>query len=217
MRSSTLSKATMGRLPLYLQFIRTVQTENVSSATVARALGLGEVQVRKDLASICPAGMPTIGYPTERLREDLEAVLGMKQTIPAVVVGAGKLGRALMAYDGFREYGLEIAAAFDTRVTDSSHERKPILPMEEMSGWCREHEVHIGILTVPAGAAQEAADQMVNSGITAILSFVSVPIRVPDTVTVKHENIALSLACLKIVAGMSNETTEEDSHGSEDL
>ena len=199
MRSSTLSKATMGRLPLYLQFIRTVQTENVSSATVARALGLGEVQVRKDLASICPAGMPKIGYPTERLREDLEAVLGMKQTIPAVVVGAGKLGRALMAYDGFREYG------------------KPILPMEEMSGWCREHEVHIGILTVPAGAAQEAADQMVNSGITAILSFVSVPIRVPDTVTVKHENIALSLACLKIVAGMSNETTEEDSHGSEDL
>ena len=217
MRSSTLSKATMGRLPLYLQFIRTVQTENVSSATVARALGLGEVQVRKDLASICPAGMPKIGYPTERLREDLEAVLGMKQTIPAVVIGAGKLGRALMAYDGFREYGLEIAAAFDTRVTDSSHERKPILPMEEMSGWCREHEVHIGILTVPAGAAQEAADQMVNSGITAILSFVSVPIRVPDTVTVKHENIALSLACLKIVAGMSNETTEEDSHGSEDL
>ena len=70
MRSSTLSKATMGRLPLYLQFIRTVQTENVSSATVARALGLGEVQVRKDLASICPAGMPKIGYPTERLRED---------------------------------------------------------------------------------------------------------------------------------------------------
>ena len=217
MRSSTLSKATMGRLPLYLQFIRTVQTENVSSATVARALGLGEVQVRKDLASICPAGMPKIGYPTERLREDLETVLGMKKTIPAVVVGAGKLGRALMAYDGFREYGLEIAAAFDTRATDQSRERKPILPMEQMTGWCHEHDVHIGILTVPAGAAQEAADQMVNSGITAILSFVSVPLRVPENVTVKHENIALSLACLKIVAGMSNETTEEDSHGSEDL
>ena len=74
MRSSTLSKATMGRLPLYLQFIRTVQTENVSSATVARKLGLGEVQVRKDLASVCTAGMPKIGYPTRRLREDLEAV-----------------------------------------------------------------------------------------------------------------------------------------------
>ena len=217
MRNGMISKATIGRLPLYLQFIRTVKTEMVSSATVARHLGLGEVQVRKDLASICPAGMPKIGYPTGRLREDLEAVLGMKQTIPAVVVGAGKLGRALMAYDGFREYGLEIAAAFDTRAVGSSPERKPVLPMEQMSGWCREHDVHIGILTVPAGAAQEAADQMVNSGITAILSFVSVPIRVPDSVTVKHENIALSLACLKIAAGMSNETTEEDSHGSEDL
>ena len=216
MRSSTLSKATMGRLPLYLQFIRTVQTENVSSTAVARALGLGEVQVRKDLASICPAGMPKIGYPTERLREDLETVLGMKKTEPAVVVGAGKLGRALMAYDGFQEYGLEIAAAFDANVPDENG-GKTILPMEQMSVWCRNHNVHIGILTVPAGAAQEAAEQMVNSGITAILSFVSVPIRVPDSVTVKHENIALSLACLKIVAGMSNETTEEDSHGSEDL
>ena len=111
MRNGTISKATIGRLPLYLQFIRTVRTEMVSSATVARHLGLGEVQVRKDLASVCPAGMPKIGYPTERLLNDLEAVLGMKQTVPAVVVGAGKLGRALMAYDGFREYGLEIAAA----------------------------------------------------------------------------------------------------------
>ena len=103
MRNGTISKATIGRLPLYLQFIRTVKTEMVSSATVARHLGLGEVQVRKDLASVCPAGMPKIGYPTERLLNDLEAVLGMKQTVPAVVVGAGKLGRALMAYDGFRE------------------------------------------------------------------------------------------------------------------
>ena len=182
----------------------------VSSATVARHLGLGEVQVRKDLASVCPAGMPKIGYPTERLLNDLEAVLGMKQTVPAVVVGAGKLGRALMDYDGFREYGLEIAAAFDACPADALHERKPVLTMEQMPGWCREHDVHIGILTVPAEAAQEVADQMVNSGITAILSFASAPIRVPAAVTVKHENIALSLACLKIAASMADQTTEED-------
>ena len=154
--------------------------------------------------------MPKIGYPTERLLNDLEAVLGMKQTVPAVVVGAGKLGRALMAYDGFREYGLEIAAAFDACPSDAFHEKKPVLTMEQMPGWCREHDVHIGILTVPAVAAQEVADQMVNSGITAILSFASAPIRVPAAVTVKHENIALSLACLKIAASMADQTTEED-------
>ena len=216
MRSRTLSKATMGRLPMYLQFIRVVRTEYISATTVARNLGLGEVQVRKDLASICPAGMPKIGYPTERLREDLETVLGMKKTEPAVVVGAGKLGSALMAYDGFQEYGLEIAAAFDANVPDEIH-GKPILPMDRMNDWCRSHDVHIGILTVPAAAAQEAADRMVSSGITAILSFVSVPIRVPESVTVKHENIALSLACLKIMASMSNQTAEEDSNGSQDL
>ena len=214
--TGTLSKATMGRLPLYLQFIRGVQAEHVSSAAVARSLGLGEVQVRKDLASVCPAGMPKVGYPTGRLREDLEAVLGMKKTEPAVIVGAGKLGRALMAYDGFREYGLEIAAAFDAHVQGGTRD-KPILPMEQMAEWCRSRGVHIGILTVPAAAANEAAARMVASGITAILSFVSVPVRVPEYVTVKHENIALSLACLKIAAGLPNQITEEDSHGSQDL
>ena len=210
MQSNMLSKATMGRLPLYLQFVRSVKTETVSSTAVAHGLGLGEVQVRKDLASVCPAGMPKVGYPAERLRSDLERVLGMKHTVPAVIVGAGKLGRALMEYDGFREYGMEISAAFDISGTDEIHEKIPILKADQMRRWCLLHDVHLGILAVPADAAQEAAETMADSGITAILNFAPCPVHVPEHVTVRQENIALSLAYLKLVACTPGRIKEED-------
>lgn len=210
MQSSTLSKATVGRLPLYLQFVRTVQGETVSAATIARSLGLGEVQVRKDLASICPAGMPKVGYPSARLRADLEKVLGMKRIVPAAIVGAGRLGRALMEYDGFKDYGLEIAAAFDINGTDETHEGVPILKMEEMRRWCLLHEVRLGILAVPAAAAQQAAETMADSGMTAILNFAPCPVHVPEHVTVMQENIALSLAYLKMIACTPGQIKEED-------
>ena len=112
---STLSKATLGRLPMYLQFIRVLNTEKVSSAQIARALGLGEVQVRKDMASVCAAGLPKVGYPVAALRRDMEKALGVDVPAAAVIVGAGKLGTALMEYEGFQEYGLEIVAASGPR------------------------------------------------------------------------------------------------------
>ena len=173
MQSSTLSRATMGRLPLYLQFVRTVKTEMVSSAAVARGLGLGEVQVRKDLASICTAGMPKVGYPSDRLRSDLEKVLGMQHTEPAVIVGAGRLGRALMEYDGFREYGMEISAAFDISGTDESHEGIPILQMDQMRRWCLlhveahalQHQVVVGVpFVLGVGGAEEVLVEVVAYG-----------------------------------------------------
>ena len=110
---STLSKATLSRLPMYLQFVRCVNTEKISAAQIARGLGLGEVQVRKDLASICTAGLPRVGYPAAALRQDMEKALGVDRPAPAVIVGAGRLGTALMEYDGFSDYGIQIIAAFD--------------------------------------------------------------------------------------------------------
>ncbi len=109
---STLSKATLGRLPMYLQFIRRMDAEKVSATQIAKGLGLGEVQVRKDLASVCTAGLPKVGYPVSILRRDMEKALGVDVPVPAVIVGAGKLGTALMDYDGFSDYGVDIAAAW---------------------------------------------------------------------------------------------------------
>ncbi len=198
---SMLSRATLGRLPLYLQFIRATDTEKVSAAQIARGLGLGEVQVRKDLASVCDAGLPKVGYPAAALCRDMEKALRVDAPVSAVIVGAGRLGTALMEYDGFREYGVEIIAAFDRTPVSVLHGRVPVYPMQQLACFCASRHVQAGILTVPAASAQSAADEMTAAGLTAILNFAPAPIKVPTGVTVHQENIALSVAYLHMTAG----------------
>ena len=214
---STLSKATLGRLPMYLQYICGMDTEKVSATQIAKGLGLGEVQVRKDLASVCTAGLPKVGYPLSTLRLDMEKALGVNVPVSAVIVGAGKLGSALMEYDGFREYGVEIIAAFDRSASAfSPHGHVPVYPMDQLAAFCASHCVETGVLTVPAAAAQAAAEEMTAAGLKAILNFAPYPIRVPSHVTVHPVNIALSLAYLHLAAGETGKQEEEEEHGNQD-
>ena len=216
---NTVSKATLGRLPMYLQFIRGMSAEKVSATQIAKGLGLGEVQVRKDLASVCAAGLPKVGYPVAALRRDMEKALKTNAPTCAIVVGAGKLGSALMEYDGFGEYGMEIIAAFDKNAAASPlfHGRVPVYPMDQLAGFCTSHQVQTGILTVPAASAQSAAEEMVRSGLKAILNFAPFPIKVPSHVTVHQENIALSLAYLQMTASESRKQEKEEQYGTKSI
>lgn len=193
-----LSKATLGRLPVYLRYLRSVQTEYISSAAIAKALGFGEVQVRKDLAAVSGRGKPKVGYPAAALIKQLENCLGQKHREPAILVGAGRLGRALLDYEGFTDYGVEITAAFDlTDTVQHSVGGKPIYPVREMQSYCFQNGIRIGILTVPGSAAQEVCDLMVKSNISALWSFAPVSLKLPDNVILLQENLALSLAHLQ--------------------
>jgi len=213
-----LSKATLGRLPMYLQFIRGVGMENVSATQIARELGLGEVQVRKDLASICTAGLPKVGYPVPALRRDMEKALGMDVPVSAVIIGAGKLGSALMEYDGFTEYGVKIVAAFDRNTSACTfHGRIPVYPMDQLAAFCASHHIQMGILTVPADAAQAAVDEMTTAGLTAILNFAPHPIKAPSYVTVHSVNIALSLAYLHLAASETGKQEKEEQYGNQSI
>ena len=112
-----ISKATLSRIPVYLELLRSLSEEryeHISATSIARKLSLGEVQVRKDLASISGAGKPKLGYVTAELIENLENCLGSDNLTSAVLVGAGKLGKALLDYDEFEKFGIRIAAAFDS-------------------------------------------------------------------------------------------------------
>lgn len=195
-----VSKATLGRLPVYLEYLKSIEgtRKTVSATSVARALGLGEVQVRKDLASVSGEGRPRIGYVTSELISSIRVQLGSRGGCKAAIVGAGKLGRALLDYGGFGEYGIEIAAAFDINVdsTEESPTGKPIYPMNDFSYICLMEEIKIGIITVPKDSAQSVADLMVKSGIAAIWSFAPLALSVPENVALKEENLALSLAHL---------------------
>ena len=197
-----ISKSVLKRLPGYHAYLKTIQNSDspyISATAIANALDMGEVQVRKDLAMVSDGGRPKVGYVRERLIEDIEQFLGYDNTTDAILVGAGRLGQALLGYSGFDEYGLNILAAFDIRPeTKRKDSGKPILPLDQMVPFCQEHKILMGIITVPTEFAQEACDRMIQAGIKAIWTFSPTHLDVPDHVMVHNENMANSLAILSM-------------------
>lgn len=202
MKTKNVSKNQLRRLPFYLSYLKSKYQEGVmyiSSPQIALGLELSEEQVRKDLALISKScGKPKTGRSVETLIMDLEEYLGYKNISKAVIVGAGHLGSALIAYQGFAKYGLDIMAAFDnnplkigTMVGD-----KNIYSLDSLEEVCKSQSVEIGIITVPAEAAQEVCNRLVNLGVRAIWNFAPIKLDVIDSVIVQNENMASSLAVL---------------------
>ena len=197
-----ISKAVLKRLPGYLAYLKSTQDQEspyISATALANALGMGEVQVRKDLASVSDGGRPKIGYLRESLIDDIEQFLGYDNTTDAVLIGAGRLGQALMGYKGFEEYGLNVLAAFDTNpATDHTDDGKPIYHIDQLEQFCRVHKVLMGIITVPDRHAQAVCDKLIDCGIKAIWNFAPIHLEVPSNILVQSENMATSLAVLSM-------------------
>lgn len=201
MAAKEISRSTVKRLPTYLTYLKSLPPESgahISATALAAALGMGEVQVRKDLALVSAGGRPKIGYLRESLIRDLEEFLGYGNTNDAVLVGAGKLGQALLGYSGFAEYGLNIVAAFDIDETCTGTEKsgKPVYHVSALADFCRSRNIRIGIITVPAEMAQTVCDQLIAGGIQAIWNFAPKHLDVPEHILVQSENMAASLALL---------------------
>ena len=197
--TQNISKHTLQRLPMYLSYIKGLPEDapkNISATTIAEALQLNDVQVRKDLASVSSSGKPKVGYNVKDLIAEPEAFLGYNDIDNAVIVGAGSLGKALLNYSGFKAYGLNIIAAFDLCEEPTEFQGKTVFPIAQLESYCRKVNIHIGIITVPASSAQEICDLLVNSGIRAIWNFAPVHLVVPDGILVQNENMASSLALL---------------------
>ena len=200
METVKISKKLLKRLPVYLAHLKSIpESTNVSATSMAKALNLGDVQVRKDLAKVSDAGRRRTGRSREQLIRDIEEYLDFAAQTGTVIVGAGKLGRALLDYDGFEESGLNIMAGFDLEpCAEHSEGGKPIYPMNRLEHFCRHYDVHIGVITVPAESAQSVCDALVACGITAIWNFAPVHLQVPDYVIVQSENLAVSLSALRV-------------------
>jgi redox-sensing transcriptional repressor len=202
MERKDISKSVLKRLPGYVAYLRTLSdsaSPYISATALANALGMGEVQVRKDLAMVSDGGRPKIGYLRESLIEDIEQFLGYDNTTDAVLIGAGKLGQALLGYNGFDAYGLNILAAFDAKPSaDATDDGKPIYPMAQLENFCRANKVLMGIITVPTQYAQEVCDQLIACGIKAVWNFAPTHLEVPSNILVQNENMATSLAVLSM-------------------
>jgi len=202
MQKKEISKAVLKRLPGYLSYLKSIPEDAspyISATGLANALGMGEVQVRKDLAMVSDGGRPKIGYLRESLIEDISQFLGYDNTTDAILVGAGKLGQALLGYSGFAAYGLNILAAFDAAVSAQQVvEGKTVYPVEQLESFCRQNNVLMAIITVPAAHAQEVCDRLIKCGIKAVWNFAPTHLDVPGGILVQNENMATSLAVLSV-------------------
>lgn len=196
------SKSTLKRLPFYLNVLKKKQQEgelSISSSQIAKELGLNDVQVRKDLATASKlGGKPKVGYDIVELITDIQDYLGCGRIDKAVLVGVGSLGKALLGYKGFKDYGLEIVEAFDSASGVVGNEIKGIKvsPLSSLKTSIEANDVRIGIITVPSDAAQDVCSELVESGIKAIWNFAPIILSVPEGIIVQNENMASSLAVL---------------------
>ena len=201
-RDTCLTIQALQRMPYYLNYLKRAKEEgrkDVSAAAIASELGLSDVLVRKDIASVSTKhGRPKAGFQVETLIGDIENYMGYHTTKEAVLVGAGSLGKALLRNREFEMYGLRIVAAFD--VKRSMFHKKiggiEVFSTSRLKEYCLRQNIRIGIITVPAEAAQTVADAMVDGGIKAIWNFAFVKLNVPEGVLVQNEDLASSLAML---------------------
>ncbi len=199
---ANISRATIGRMPSYLRFLKEKELageRTISSTAIAEELNLNAVQVRKDLAVISSvAGKPKLGFEIADLIADINCFLGYDNVTDAVLVGAGGLGRALVGYGGFKNYGLNIVAAFDSspELIGKSFGGVQVFDAAETSRLVRRLNVLIGIIAVPKEAAQQVADELVEGGVRAIWNFAPTHLVLPQKVAVKNEDMAASLAIL---------------------
>ncbi len=199
---ATVSIQALKRMPYYLQHLKKLESdgvESISAPYIADILKLNEIQVRKDFAAISTTrGKPKSGFKIKELIFNMENFLGYNNNDDAVLIGVGSLGKALLSYNGFEHYGMNIVAAFDISKNIIGNEvgGKKVLHVEKTSEICRRLNIHIGIITVPEETAQIVCDQLVAGGVSAIWNFAPVHLSAPENILIQNENMAASLALL---------------------
>jgi redox-sensing transcriptional repressor len=193
-----LSRASVGRLSLYLRRLEGLLrqgTTKVSSSLLGESLGVTDAQVRKDLASLGNLGHPGIGYAAPELIAAIRRTLGIDREWRVALVGVGNLARALLRYHGFGERGFRVVALFDADPSKVGQhlEELEIHPPERMTAVIAQTRAELGVLTVPAGAAQAAAEALVAAGIRGLLSFAPGVLRLPAGVHVVSVDLAVQL------------------------
>ena len=196
-----ISDSTVRRLALYLRFLEHSATQGlttISSAELARRGGTTSAQVRKDLSFFGSFGKRGLGYSVPELAARIRDILGLKRTHRVVLVGAGKMGGALLHYRGFRQHGFDLAAIYDKdpRKIGARSNGLVVRDIRLLEADLKKEPSDIAILVTPAEAAQEVTDRLVRAGVKAILNFAPVPLVVPNDVAVQSVNMALELETL---------------------
>lgn len=197
-KRTQIPRKSIYRLSIYqrcLERLKINSVETVSSSALAKAAGVKSTQLRKDLAHFGQFGVRGLGYNVNALADVIVDVLGTSSLQAVVLVGMGNLGAALSRYAGFGKEGFEISAAFEADPQRAKTVRAgvPVFPAVQMSAYVIENQVKMAILAVPGEVAQSVTNELVSSGVQAILNFSPIHLKVPDHVVVNSVDLALEL------------------------
>jgi len=199
-----IAESTVRRLSLYLRFLEEFEEQGastISSAALATRGGTTSAQVRKDLSFFGSFGKRGLGYEVPILKAQLREILGLDRRYRVVVVGAGKIGSALVQYGGFRDRGFDLVAIYDNdpKKIGRTWNDLSVRDVSQLDRDLKQERADIGAVVTPADAAQAVADRLVAGGVTAILNFAPVQLAVPEQVAVKTVNLVLELEALSYV------------------
>ena len=209
----SISKATVDRLPRYYRCLRQLTDEGVeiaSSEELGRRLAINPEQIRKDLAFFGQFGKKGVGYYVAELKESIGNILGLDHHWSVAIIGMGHLGAALANYQGIARLGFRLAAIFDANPTVigtriGEHRVEDIADLAEIIA---ERAVQIGVIAVPAEAAQSIADRLVAAGIRGIWNFAPVKLQVPPGIAFVSEDLSVGLSSLSYY--LTHMTGDED-------
>ena len=213
-----IAEAAVARLCGYNRVLNELDREGmeiISSDELGEKTGYSAAQIRKDLSAFGEFGKVGRGYYVNELKEAISQILGIDRTWNVALVGVGNLGSALLAYPGFRECGFKIVAVFDNDLRKIGKKWQDVIlrDISEIREQVKEQEIQIGIIAVPAEAAQEVADILVLSGIRAILNFAPTRIVIPEGMELRTADLSRELECLSYfltnVAAVRTEAFEE--------
>jgi len=188
----------VGRLPIYLRALTHLLEEGervIASRDLAQRLGISPAQIRKDLSYFGEFGKQGMGYDIAYLSDQLRAILKVDREWTMALAGAGDLGHAVVHYWGFERWGYQMCCVFDNDPRKIGSHLGPfeILDAETMSERIRREGIKIGIVAVPAAAAQKVVDQMLTAGVRAILNYAPVTVTVPEDVQVQYMDPVIHL------------------------
>ena len=204
-----IPEATVARLPVYLRALYALAERGVTTVAsdeLARSTGVNSAKLRKDLSHLGSYGIRGVGYDVEYLVYQVSRALGLTQRWPVVIIGAGNLGRALANYGGFITRGFRIEAVLDSDTALVGRELGGVIVrhVSELETVVAENGVAIGVIAVPAGAAQAMGDRLVAAGVTSILNFAPLVLNVPDGVDVRKVDLSIELQILAFHAQRRN-------------
>ena len=196
---------TIIRLPTYLRVLNDIREEGaeiVSSAQMSARTGYSSEQIRKDLAYFGAFGTRGLGYKVDLLEQRIRRILGLEESVPIALVGAGKLGQALTQYSRIQHQNLQIVALFDVapQLIGKEIAGLRVKPFEMLSEITQREGIRLAIIAVPRDAAQEVLDVLVENGIRAVLNFAPVHLEVPSELVVRTVDLTSELQSLAYYA-----------------